>query len=87
MRRGRTTGLYRINLTTGAAIRAQASVVFDTNPALPTNTALNTIDVAPPTSTVAPLPASEPAASFPVSWSRVLGIALLLTGAALTLRR
>ena len=51
----------RAGLTTGTKINAQASIVFDTNAAIATPTALNTLDVGSPTSTVAGLPASSPA--------------------------
>jgi RHS repeat-associated protein len=53
---------------TGATISQQASIVFDINAALATNAAANTIDAAPPTSTVNPLPADS-LSSFLVSWS------------------
>ena len=54
--------------TTGTQIHAQAAVVFDQNAPLTTPAVLNTIDAGPPSS-VAALPATEPATSFPVSWS------------------
>jgi len=57
------------SLTTGATINQQASVVFDINPAIKTNTAVNTIDASPPSSTVAALPATTTKTSFTVSWS------------------
>jgi uncharacterized repeat protein (TIGR01451 family) len=59
----------RGGLTTGATIREQAAVVFDTN--LPLNTApvLNTIDSGPPASAVQALPPSETTPSFTVTWS------------------
>jgi RHS repeat-associated protein len=56
-------------LATGAAINQQASVVFDINAPILTNTALNTIDAGTPTSGVAALPATEKSPSFTVSWS------------------
>ncbi len=56
-------------LASGAQINAQATVVFDQNAPLATAVRLNTIDAGPPTSSVSPLPATEPATSFPVSWS------------------
>ncbi|HEV3344423.1 MAG TPA: carboxypeptidase regulatory-like domain-containing protein [Pirellulales bacterium] len=58
----------KAGLPSGTAIGAQASIVFDTNTALKTPTALNTLDVGAPTSTVAALPAQS-ATSFTVSWS------------------
>ncbi len=44
-------------------------MVFDTNDPLDTATDTNTIDAGPPTSTVNPLPATEPTPTFTVSWS------------------
>ncbi|MGO9114375.1 MAG: beta strand repeat-containing protein, partial [Thermoguttaceae bacterium] len=57
------------DLTTGATISQQASVVFDINAAIMTNAAVNTIDSGPPTSSVNPLPAVTTSSSFTVSWS------------------
>ena len=59
----------KANLTTGTPINAQATVVFDTNAPLNTNTTTNTIDAGTPTSSVTALPASESSPSFTVSWS------------------
>ena len=71
-------------LATGTQIRNVADIVFDGNPAIatdqvsdddpsqgidPTKQALITIDNTLPTSTVAPLPATETSTSFTVSWS------------------
>ena len=56
-------------LTTGADINQQASVVFDTNGAINTETVTNTIDITPPISSIKPLPIGEPSSSFTVSWS------------------
>jgi hypothetical protein len=56
-------------LATGAAIDAQASIVFDTNAPLATPEVVNTIDAGPPTSAVAALPATTTTPSFTVSWS------------------
>jgi hypothetical protein len=53
---------------TGTAINARATVVFDANAPLSTADFLNTLDVGPPTSSVAPLPANSPP-TFTVSWS------------------
>ena len=64
-------------LTTGTTItqggdqgpgHPYADVVFDTNPPLYTNEAINTIDAGPPTSSVNPLPSTS-LADFTVSWS------------------
>jgi RHS repeat-associated protein len=56
-------------LVTGAAIDAQASIVFDTNAPLATPQVVNTIDAGPPTSTVTVLSATTTTPSFTVSWS------------------
>jgi RHS repeat-associated protein len=56
-------------LATGTTINQQASVVFDINAPLDTAKVVNTIDTTVPTSSVAPLPATESSSSFPVSWS------------------
>jgi RHS repeat-associated protein len=61
--------LPNAGLATNAAIQAQATVVFDTNPALATNAVVNTIDVTPPTSRVAALAPVEHRSAFAVSWS------------------
>ena len=59
----------KAGLPTGTVITSQASVVFDTNPSLNTNTVTDTLDAVAPTSTVAPLPATEEDQDFTVSWS------------------
>ena len=56
------------NLANGTQIDAQASIVFDTNAAISTNTWVNTIDASAPTATVAALPAQE-TGPFTVSWT------------------
>ena len=56
-------------LANGTVINNQATIVFDANAAISTNTVTNTIDSANPTSSVAPLPATTNSASFTVSWS------------------
>src|SRR5262249_55321348 len=56
------------NLPTGTRINAQATVVFDTNPAINTAARFNTIDTGPPASSVNPLPAFSPA-TFTVVWT------------------
>jgi hypothetical protein len=53
---------------TGTQINAQATVVFDANAPLSTADFLNTLDVGPPTSSVAALPAHSPP-TFTVRWS------------------
>ncbi len=59
------------NLTTGATITAQASIVFDDNAPLLTPTYINKIDSGVPTSSVNALPAIQDFSSFTVSWSGV----------------
>jgi uncharacterized repeat protein (TIGR01451 family) len=54
---------------TGTVISALATVVFDTNTPINTNSIANTIDVTVPTSSVSPLPATTTSQSFTVSWS------------------
>jgi len=54
-------------LTTGTTINQQASIVFDINAPLATNTAANTIDASAPTSSVT-APANSPP-NFTVSWT------------------
>ncbi len=56
-------------LTTGTTVNQQASVVFDINAAIKTNTAVNTIDAGAPKSSVAALPGTETSPSFTVKWS------------------
>jgi RHS repeat-associated protein len=56
-------------LSTGTTVDQQASVVFDINPPLATDSALNTIDSGPPTSSVTSLPSTEASTAFTVSWS------------------
>ena len=52
----------------GTVVSNAASIVFDTNEAIPTNVWTNTLIVASPTSAVAALPATSPA-TFLLSWS------------------
>ena len=59
----------KAGLATGATINALASIVFDTNAAIPTPQITNAIDAGPPTSTVASLPATTTTPSFTVAWS------------------
>ena len=58
----------KVSDATGTAIGAQATVVFDTNAPLNTNTAANTIDSGRSTSSVSALPSYE-TGPFTVSWS------------------
>jgi RHS repeat-associated protein/uncharacterized repeat protein (TIGR01451 family) len=59
----------KAGLATGATINQQASVVFDINAPISTNTAVNTIDTTVPTSSVAALPATVTTPNFTVKWS------------------
>lgn len=54
---------------TGTVINAQATVVFDNNPAIQTAAIFNTIDAVAPTSTVAPLSATQTSTFFTINWS------------------
>ena len=56
-------------LATGAVISNTASVVFDANSPIQTQTWTNNIDANPPTSAVQALAASQSQVVFPVSWS------------------
>lgn len=57
------------SLVTGDSIRSRATIVFDNNAPVATNTWLNAIDLDKPFSSVGALPASTTTASFVVSWS------------------
>jgi hypothetical protein len=59
----------RAGRTSGTTVNGRASIVFDANTAMPTNTAANTLDSGAPTSSVTALPASEAAPNFAVAWS------------------
>ena len=63
------TVLPKSSLANAAVISNQASIVFDVNAAIATNTTTNTIDSTTPTSAVSALPASTTATSFTLSWS------------------
>ncbi|TKJ41183.1 hypothetical protein CEE37_05830 [candidate division LCP-89 bacterium B3_LCP] len=56
------------NLTSGTEIHNYASITFDYNDPIITNTVLNTIDAAPPTSTMNLLPSSS-FPNFEVGWA------------------
>ena len=56
-------------LASGPQVKAQASVVFDTNAPVATNMFINTLDTGAPTSRVTALPSPETTTSFKVSWS------------------
>lgn len=57
-----------ISTQTGDIIEAQASIVFDQNAPIGTNTWQNTIDALPPVSNVNSLPAQTSNPTFTVSW-------------------
>ena len=59
----------KTGLPTGTRIDAQGRVVFDTNDPLNTAAIFNTIDVGPPSSTIAALPPFTPPGAFLVTWS------------------
>jgi hypothetical protein len=63
------TVMPKHGLATNTQIRNQASIVFDVNSAIPTQTWLNTLDNTSPTSSVQPLPSNEPATGFTITWS------------------
>lgn len=58
----------KADLPSGTEIMNQATIIFDVNPPIETNTVLNTIDILPPVSAVEPLPPISPP-EFIVSWS------------------
>ncbi|HEY1684722.1 MAG TPA: RHS repeat-associated core domain-containing protein, partial [Tepidisphaeraceae bacterium] len=55
--------------TTGTVISAQATVVFDNNPAINTETVTNTLDAVAPTSSISALPAMATSTYFNLTWS------------------
>jgi len=59
----------KASLADGTAISNTASIVFDVNAAIATNTVTNTIDTTAPISAVDALPATTTSTSIPVSWS------------------
>ncbi|MBY0524350.1 MAG: pre-peptidase C-terminal domain-containing protein [Gemmataceae bacterium] len=59
----------KAGLASGTTIDQQASIVFDTNDPIATNTFTNTVDVGTPTSSVNALPAVTNTTSFLVTWS------------------
>jgi hypothetical protein len=56
-------------LPTATQIQNQATITFDANAPIPTQTWLNTIDIDAPFSVVQALPPQEAQLTFPVSWS------------------
>jgi hypothetical protein len=63
------TVMPNAGVATGLQILNQATIVFDANAPMSTQTWFNTIDNTPPTSQVAALPADELASGFTVTWS------------------
>jgi hypothetical protein len=63
------TVMPKQGLPTNTSIHNQASIVFDVNPAIPTQKWLNTLDNDSPTSQVAALSATTYSPSFQVQWS------------------
>jgi uncharacterized repeat protein (TIGR01451 family) len=63
------TIMPKAGVATNAATCNQATVVFDFNPALNTNTFCNSFDVTPPVSHVTDLPAAQSTPNFQVQWS------------------
>ena len=57
------------NVTTGAAIHNEATIIFDTEAPINTNIVSNTIDAEAPGSAVNQLPATQPSPTFDISWS------------------
>ena len=56
------------SVTTGTTVAAQATIVFDNQPPMPTTFAYNKLEVGAPTSNVLPLPAVVADPIFNVSW-------------------
>ncbi|HQQ00531.1 MAG TPA: CARDB domain-containing protein [bacterium] len=63
------TILPRAGLSTGTVISNTATIVFDNNESILTNTVANMLDAVGPSSSVAPLPSSINGLTFQVSWS------------------
>jgi RHS repeat-associated protein len=59
----------KADLPTDTAISATASIVFDINTPVITNTYVNTIDIDAPTASVNPLPATTTTLDIPVAWT------------------
>jgi hypothetical protein len=54
---------------TGDTLAAQATIVFDVNPPIPTNRWKNVLDAVAPSSQLAALPANQPGATVALSWT------------------
>jgi RHS repeat-associated protein len=59
----------KTGLANGTAITNQASIVFDVNAAIATNTVTNTLDSSSLTSAITPLPATTTSTNISVAWS------------------
>jgi hypothetical protein len=59
----------KADVKTGTVIANSATIIFDTEEPITTNTVTNTIDADVPTSAVNALPATAATRTFPVSWS------------------
>lgn len=57
------------DLQTGDSISAKASIIFDVNDPIPTNTWQNKVDAVAPVSQMAPLPETIDTSRFIISWS------------------
>lgn len=57
------------NAPTGTVISNNATIIFDTEEPITTNTVTNTLDADIPTSAVAALPPTQPNTTFTVSWA------------------
>ncbi|MEO6923450.1 MAG: choice-of-anchor D domain-containing protein, partial [Bryocella sp.] len=63
------TVMPKSGLANAATITNVASIVFDANAAIATNSVTNTIDSTTPVSAISPLPSTTTSSSFPVSWT------------------
>jgi hypothetical protein len=63
------TVLPKVGLPTGTQVQNQATIVFDANAPMSTQTWVNTLDNDLPTSHVLSLPATETSNTFPVQWA------------------
>jgi RHS repeat-associated protein len=70
----------KASLGTGAVVAAKATIVFDQNAPIDTNSVSNTIDADPPTSSISPLPTTTTSPSLTVSWSGSDGAGSGITG-------
>ncbi|MCP9494832.1 MAG: hypothetical protein MSG64_10300 [Pyrinomonadaceae bacterium MAG19_C2-C3] len=59
----------KANAPTGTIITNNATIIFDTEEPITTNTVSNTLDADSPTSRVSALPSSSPSSTFTIQWS------------------